>query len=180
MKTFRIEIRTDLCLKNKEILKRISFKDPIIGDGYGTKRFITESEEVAYLDFFESGGLPFPLKEISSYFTLINTEKKKKNEYSFLSTNDAFRYFSDLSKSGKFWYMDQVGNPDFYKNCYDKETGFSIKNLNLTEKNIKSQPITFHYWLALSPEKKMSSMEYFFKNPVHANYPILNHPFWDL
>ncbi|RRB02836.1 hypothetical protein [Larkinella rosea] len=174
MKQFRIEIFKMLCLSNNQYFPKASFKDTHIGDGYGEKRFITELGEVAYVIFFENDGIPIPMQNISSYVSIV---LKKQTNPTWVGFNEAIRYFADLSMQGKVWYMDAMY---YHEKCYVKDRSIDTRIIDRHEITVINQPITYHKWLSLSHEEKIKYMSYLFNNPISVNYPILNHPFWDI
>ncbi|RRB02837.1 hypothetical protein [Larkinella rosea] len=83
MKEFLIEIRKELCIEKQVVFQKSSLKEALIADGYGEKRFITELGEVAYINFFENGGIPESMQDISNYFVRVNENRKKKSIFRF-------------------------------------------------------------------------------------------------
>lgn len=148
------------------------FKDPIIGDGWGIKDYITEIGEVAYVEFKDK--IPDVYENIDECFWI---EKILRNRPFFPEIDDAWRYFADLSFGGKVWY---AGTMNFNRLCFGENYTADDYIKSIIEEHeitVEAQPITFNKWSNLTDAEKKHHMKLFFDNPVKGSYPILKHTF---
>ncbi|MCU0435634.1 MAG: hypothetical protein MUC87_19395 [Bacteroidia bacterium] len=160
-----VQVKTIL---SKQDAQLVHFVHEIPDYGYGIKRFVTQSGEVAIVNFNLSG-IPEVMLDIANYFDQC---KSKLNIKSPASIDDAWRFFADKSASGLIWYMEYIRYTESTKEEI-KELKATVLNSNIIDVDI--QPITYNIWASLTKDTKERLMASFVKNPIGYSEPLTQH-----
>jgi hypothetical protein len=149
---------------HKKLTTCARFKYELTPENYGIQRFITTSGEVCIMNLIQDG-FSDSYKDIRRILDSVKTERKKKNNFigAHIGTNDAIRYFCDLSPEGNYWFWEHIKI---------KVPDKVIEKQNILADNLK---ITFNNWNTLSENKKKELMQFLLDNPIDGKENINNY-----
>lgn len=173
MTTNRITIFQEKCKKTGLKFQTAQLIDKA-GDSHGQKYFITELGEIAHVNLFEKEKIPDAFNDLEFHYHL---ERKRHEKSMITSLNEVWRYFSDQSIGGKDWYLETMS---YHKDCYDPGNFFVSEILEKKEIHTETQQLKYTTWESLNKEMKEKCMSLFFKNPIRASHPIINHIYNEL
>lgn len=166
MEKYRMLIREERCINNDIVINIAAFVKDHTND-YGIKYFLTESGEVSVVNMIDNG-TPEVWNDIEKFRKL---EQQKHNTYTPIDFNDVIRYFADLSRDGKVWYLEVMHRPkECLKNVSNDHNVIEV--LSQREIDSVSQLITYNKWGGLSDGEKEREMAALFRDPVKCSDPI--------